>query len=194
MVTATLVPPRTLPDCTKFTKIRLEAGSNGTLPDAKANTAKVGVWPAPILTFTLGVAFDRQAPVVGFVRQTSKVKGRPPLPGDSSSVGVTVIDPLAPRLDVATLKALAPDEPGIRSTPSPDVVAETATISGTGLLDAENSKVLTPGTMEASTLFAQSTLGAANDAGVGAFGVKENINVRLPFAGMFTATLGDPTG
>ena len=55
VVTATLVAPRTIPlGSMNSTKIRLFAGSNGTVPLAVAKTATVGVSLALSVNVTLG--------------------------------------------------------------------------------------------------------------------------------------------
>ena len=57
---------------------------------------------------------------------------------------VAVIVELAPTLTVATAKAAVPVDPGMWRMPSLLAVAASATMSGTGVADADSSRVLTP--------------------------------------------------
>ena len=52
--------------------------------------------------------------------------------------------PLAPTFTVATAKAPVPFVPGIFTMPSLVVVAANATMSGTGVAEAESSNVFSP--------------------------------------------------
>ena len=67
VLTATLVEPRVTPPLLKRTKIRLAAGSNGTLPLPCTKTAKVGVALALIVVVTVLEGDAKQAPVPGLV-------------------------------------------------------------------------------------------------------------------------------
>ena len=65
---ATLVEPRvTLPASLNRTKIRLVAGSNGTLPAPWTKIPKVGVALALICVVTLGPIAEMHSPLAGFV-------------------------------------------------------------------------------------------------------------------------------
>ena len=65
---ATLVEPRMTPDgSANWTKTRLFAGSNGTVPEPLTKIPKVGVALAAIVVVTLGPIGDMQEPLVGSV-------------------------------------------------------------------------------------------------------------------------------
>src|SRR4029453_432491 len=66
-----------------------------------------------------------------------------------------VILPLAPTFTVATANAPVPFIPEIFTIPSLVVVAAKATMSGTGVDDAENKRVFSPGAISAAALLLQ---------------------------------------
>ena len=90
------------------------------------------------MTLALGVA--KHAPVAGLVSQTKRVTGRLALPVSAEAV----IIPPEPTFAVATANTPVPSGPGILETPSFVNVAAKATMSGTGLAEADRSKVLRP--------------------------------------------------
>src|SRR5262249_27050204 len=103
--TATLVAPRTeLPGSLNRTKMGFAVGLKGTLPDAVAKTAKVGVAPAAMTVATEGARTEVQTPVTGFVSQRFSVRGRLAPPRSAE----TVTDAAAPTLTDATEKTPVP--------------------------------------------------------------------------------------
>ena len=70
--------------------------------------------------------------------------------GTSPVSAETVIVPPAPRFTVATAKTPVPVVPGILTIPSFFSVALMATMSGTGVVAAESSKVSMPETIGAA--------------------------------------------
>src|SRR5215510_13785773 len=83
-----------------------------------------------------------------------------------------VMVPLAPTFTVATANAPVPLAPGMFTMPSLVTVAANATTSGTGVADAERSRVLTPTVMGAGLALAQLKLRRTSVGGNGAVGVK----------------------
>jgi hypothetical protein len=74
--TATEVAPRTTPpESLKRAKIRLCAGSNGTVPEPCTKIAKVGVALAAIVVVTVGPVIDVHWPVEGLVWHRLMVSG-----------------------------------------------------------------------------------------------------------------------
>jgi hypothetical protein len=138
--TATLVAPRVTFPSLNRTNILLCAGSKVTFPEAVAKTAKVGVAPAGMTDVTEGAIGEVHCPVAGFVEQIAKDSGSETLPVSA----VAVIVPVAPTFEVATAKAPAPVGFGILTRPSLPGVAATATMSGTGVVEAEKSSVSSP--------------------------------------------------
>src|SRR6516162_1842290 len=118
--------------------MRLLAGSNGTLPLAVAKMPKVGVALALIVVVTLDAGGERHCPLVGSVWHSVIVSGKLADP----VLAVPVIEALAPTLTVATAKAFDPVVPVMCRMPSFIAVAARATTSGTGVDDADSSKVL----------------------------------------------------
>lgn len=94
---------------------------------------------------------DRQAPVAGLVSQMDSTSGRL-VDGTADAVMV----PVAPTFTVATAKAFTPLVPGKSTMPSPLGVAASATISGTGVAEADSNSVFTPTVTGAGALFVQS--------------------------------------
>lgn len=188
--TATLVDPRvTPPASSKRTKIRLLAGSNGTVPVPVTKIENVGVAPALIVVVTLLTGADRHAPVTGSVSQMDKSTGKVTLPVS----GVAVILSWLPTFTVATAKALAPELPASFTIPSPVGVNARATISGTGVSDADKRSEFTPGILTANELLVHAK---ANSTSVGAnavSGVSDTRNVCNPLlGGISTGVSGVP--
>ena len=123
----------------------------GPLPVRK--TENVAVSPGPIVAVALlvGVVGLMQAPVDGSVSHNVKVPGSSTEPVSA----LAVIDPVIPTLNVATASAAEPVSAGISTTPSPDAMAM---MSGTGVLAADNSSVLTPLMVAAGFVLVQSKL------------------------------------
>src|SRR5262245_43151352 len=88
---------------------------------------------------TLGVGGAMQAPP-DVVWQTWRISGSAVSPVSAENVML----PGAPTLALATANAPAADGPGRCTMPSLVVVAPRAMTSGTGALEAESEKVLTP--------------------------------------------------
>src|ERR1700733_13902146 len=147
VLTATEVSPRRVPPLSaKVTKMRLTPGmsATGALPVTKM--PKVGVALGGMSIVTLGVGAVMQAPLVGLVWHIVSVTGRLAMP----VLAAAVIVASTPRLTVATANTPVPVAPGISTKPgSPD--AASATMSGTGWVEAERFKVSTP-TVEAAGL------------------------------------------
>ena len=100
---------------------------------AVAKMPKVGVALALIVVVTLGAIDEMHCPLVGSVWQRLTVSGKVTAP----VVAVAVMEALAPTLTVATAKALEPDVPVMCRMPSFYAVAAGATMSGTGVVEAE---------------------------------------------------------
>ena len=83
---------------------------------------------------------------------------------------VAVMLPVTPTFTVATAKAPVPFAPGIFTMPSLVSVAAKATMSGTGVTDAESSQVFSPTLMGAGWLFAQAKLNCTSVGAIGAVG------------------------
>src|SRR5262249_42372831 len=129
----TLVEPRIRSPSLNRTKMRLLSGANDTLPVAAAKIPKVGVAAGPMKLVTLSPAGPMHPPDAS-VWQSAMVTGR--LAGPVSAE--TVMVPGAPTFTVATAKAPTPLWPGTFKRPSLSTVAANATMSGTGVADAEN--------------------------------------------------------
>src|ERR1051325_123627 len=115
--------------------MRLFAGSKGIGPVARAKTPKVGAPFARLLAVTLGDGVAMQLPnclVAHRVRLIRSVS--------SPVFAMAVIVVLSPTLTVATAKAFAAALPGMCSMPSFDIVAANATMSGTGLVEADSRR------------------------------------------------------
>lgn len=113
--------------------MRFVFGTNGTPSLAVAKMPKVGVALALIVVVTLEAIDEMHCPLVGSVWQRLTVSGRVTAP----VVAVAVMEALAPTLTVATAKALEPDVPVMCRMPSFYAVAAGATMSGTGVVEAE---------------------------------------------------------
>ena len=110
----------------------------GTVSLAERNTENVGVSPPLICVSAVGAAGCRQTPVTGSLRQIVTASGRIALP----VLVDAVMSPEAPTLTVATENA--PTPPVTLAMPSPLIVAASATMSGTGVAEADRSSVLRP--------------------------------------------------
>lgn len=100
---------------------------------------------------------EMHCPLCGLVWQTESDTARlaPPVSAD------TVMVPEAPTSTVATETAPAPLLPGISRIPG-SPLATRATMSGTGLLDPDNSNVLTPETTAAAGALAHANVSATS--------------------------------
>ena len=83
----------------------------------------------------------------------------------------TVIVSWLPTLTVATAKTLAPVSPVRTAMPSPDWVADKATQSGTGFVDAVSNKVSNPTVTGAGSVSAQLKASFTSVEGISAVGV-----------------------
>ena len=155
LTSAMLVEPRTIPPpSVKLTWARLLARSSAIVSVAVAKKANVGVPPAEmvVVAVTAGEVGLMQTPVDGLVSQTLSVTGSVADPVSA----LAVIVPVAPTLTVATAKApLPPADAGRSSTP---VSVANAIISGTGVLEADSSRVLRPLIVAAGFVLVQSKL------------------------------------
>ena len=79
--------------------------------------------------------------------------------------------PPAPTFTVATPSTPVPVAPEILTIPSCVTVTAMATMSGTGVVDADSSKVLRPELTGAGSVVAQSKLNARSVGEIGALGV-----------------------
>ena len=187
--TATLVEPRTTSFASlNSTKMRLVCGTNGTLPLAVAKMAKVGVALALMVVVTLEPIDEMHWPLIGFVWQRLMARGKVAAP----VVAVAVIEALAPTLTVATAKAFEPDVPVMCRMPSFWAVAASATISGTGVAEADSDRVLRPVLLGAAFTPVQSNPSAAVVGTKGALGVNAMTKLCVPPAGMETGVFGVP--
>src|SRR5262245_49635122 len=104
-----------------------------------------------------------------------------------------VILPLAPTFTVATAKAPVPFVPGIFTIPGlGGGVAANATMSGTGVTEAESSSVFSPVLIGAGSLFAQSKLNCTSVGPIGAVGVMAKTKLCAAPASIFAGVLGKP--
>src|SRR5579864_342207 len=186
--TATEVSPRTLPfESANWTKTRLLAGSNGTVPLPVTNIPKVGVWPVLIVVVALEEGVERHMPLVGLVWHTAKLTGRLAEP----VLAVAVITPEAPTLTVATANAPVPLVPGISTIPgSPD--AASATTSGTGVVEADTSSVLRSLVCGAASALAQKNSRLPKTEGKVAVGVSAMTKLCAPPGPISTGVLSVP--
>ena len=185
--TAVLVLPTTLPVAVsvKTAKMRLFAGSKGTLPCPWTKNEKVGVSPGPIPTVTVDVGALRQEPLP-VVWHTATLIGRLPL-----SV-LTWMFPAAPTLNVATAKAAAPLFLGMSTISEGLTVAASAMTSGPGPAVDTIRRVLTlvigvTGNRLAPTMLKRTSVGAK-----GALGVKAMTKFWMPPGGISTGLSGAP--
>src|SRR5262245_2255371 len=106
----------------------------------------------------------------------------------------TVIRPPAPTFTVATEHTPIPKSPRMFTMPSPLSVAMSATMSGTGVSDADRSSVLTPISATTGGALDPSNLNVTSVGGNAALGVIAITKVWLPPMGMSTGVLGEPVG
>ena len=149
----------------------------------------VGVASAVIVELTLFAGGNIQAPVPGFVSQMDKAIGNVASPVSA----VTVISPLAPTFTVATAKALEPKAPGSLIIPSPAGVVASATMSGTGVFDADSNSVFRPVVTEAGSVLEQSKVSCTSVGLNVVVGVKANKYVCRPPTAISTDVFGVPT-
>src|SRR5262245_7406773 len=83
---------------------------------------------------------EMHCPVAGLVSHKKTFTGKDALPVSADAVMLA----LAPTLTVATEKAPVPSVPGMFAMPSLVTVAAKATMSGTGVAEAENKSVFRP--------------------------------------------------
>src|SRR6185436_9611976 len=114
-------------------KARRKAASRVITPEPCANTPKVGVALAEIVVVTLVPTADLHWPVAGTVSHRNRLTGTVARPVSTETVMVLE----APRLTVATENTPVRVAPGILAMPSPLKVAASATMSGTGVADAD---------------------------------------------------------
>jgi hypothetical protein len=133
----------------------------------------VGVALALICVVTLALGEAAQAPVVGLVSHTDRLSGTfaPPVSA------VIVIAPLLPTLDVATAKTPTREFGSRVATPSCVIVAASAIMSGTGVVDADSKSVLMPVITVAGGVLAHAKLSCTSVGTNAAVGVKANTKV-----------------
>ena len=148
----------------------MPAGSNGTAPVPVTKIENVGVAPAVIEVVTLAAGADRHAPVTGLLSQIDSARGKIAVPVSADAV----IESWLPTLTVATAKAFAPELPGKSTMPSPVGVAARATISGTGVLEADSNSVFKPTVTGAGFVLKQSKVSCTSVESKAAVGVKAN--------------------
>ena len=158
------------------------------MPAPWTKMPKVGVAPALIVVDTLGAIPEMHCPVLGFVSHRKTFTGRIAAPVSAD----TAILALAPTFTVATEKTPVPLVLGTFTIPSFVNVAASATISGIGVGEADNSRVLSPELMAAGLLFAQSKLSCTSVEEMGPVGVRAKTKVWAAPAAMATGVLGEP--
>src|SRR5215813_14893286 len=99
---------------------------------------------------------------------------------------------LTPTFTVATAKAPVPFVPGILAIPSLVGVATNAKMSGTGVVEAERSTVLSPVLIGAGKVLAQSKFIRVSIGAKACVGVKATTKLWPPPAGILTGVLGVP--
>jgi hypothetical protein len=187
--TATLVEPRTTSLASlNSTKIRLVWGRNDTAPLAVAKMAKVGIALASIVVVTLDPIDEMHWPLIGSVWQRLMLSGNVAAP----VVAVAVIDALAPTFTVATAKAFEPVVPLMCRIPSFCAVAANATVSGTGDVDADSSKVLRPVLLGGALTPVQSKPSITIVGANGALGVNAMTKLCEAPAAIDTGVFGEP--
>ena len=189
MRTATLVEPRvTLLLSLNRTKIRFIVGSKDTLPLPWTNIPNVGVAFALIVVVTLVPVAEMHRLVTGSVWQREMFIGKDVFPVSADAV----ILPLVPTFIVATAKAPVPLVPGIFAMPSLADVADSATMSGTGISEAEKSNVLRPVIIETTFVLAQTNPNSRSLGATAAVGVNAKTKLCAMPEAMFTGVLGLP--
>jgi hypothetical protein len=114
--------------------------------------------------------------------------GKEVLPVSADAVMV----PVAPTFTVATAKAPVPFVPGMFAIPSLVSVAANATMSGTGLEEAERTSVFSPVLMGAGLLLSQSKLNCMSVGAIFPVGVKLIMKLCAAPAVIATGVLGFP--
>lgn len=159
------------------------------MPVLVAKNANVGVAPLAIGVVTgpeIGAGGLMQAPVAGLVSHRVMLTGKVALP---VSALTAMVSPL-PRFTVATANAPLLAKVTI---PSPVGVAASATISGTGVFDADSNSVFRPVTLGAGDVLEQSNVNSISVGSNASVGVKENMNVCRLSGAMSTGVSGVPT-
>src|SRR5262249_6153974 len=95
-----------------------------------------------------------------------------------------VIIPLTPTFTVATANAPVPFAPGIFTMPSLLSVTAMATMSVTGVAEAEKRRVLTPEMIGACSVLAHLKLNCTSVGAIGAVGINPKANLWAAPAGM----------
>src|SRR5262245_36580760 len=146
---------------------------------------KVGASPVPIWVVTLGPGGPRHPSGAWFIRQIDTLTGRltPPVSA------MAVINPLAPRFSVTTMKAPTPGVPAMERRPSLLGVTANSMISGVGVDVADRRRVLTPGTLGAGEVLSPKTTNGIWVGPNAAKGVMATRNNCAPDGGMSTGTL-----
>src|SRR5262245_34669255 len=103
-----------------------------------------------------------------------------------------VIVPSAPTFTVATARAPVPFVPRMFTMPSLVAVAAKATMSGTGVADAENKSVFRPVMMGAGLVLVQLKRNCTSVDAITAVGVKEMIKLCAAPAVISTGVFGLP--
>ena len=125
-------------------------------------------------------------PVTGFVSHRKTFTGRIAAPVSADAM----IFALAPTFTVATAKTPVPVAPG--TSTMPPLAAASATMSGTGVAEAENNSVFSPELTGAGLLFVQSKLSCTSVGGKGAVGVKASTKLCAAPPATLTAVFGVP--
>ena len=102
---------------------------------------------------------------------------------------VAVMLPLAPTFTVATANTPVPLVPGIFTIPSFVGVAASATMSGVGVAEAENSKVLIPTSVPTGVVLVPANVNSVSVGSTGAMAVRMISKSRLSPGGISTAVL-----
>lgn len=141
-----------------------------------------------IVVSTLPAGGSRQAAVTGLLSQMDKFTCNVTLPVS----GVAVILSWLPTFTVATANALAPKLLGNVTIPSPVGVAARATISGTGVSEADKRSEFTPGIFTANALLVHAKANSTSIGSNAVSGVSDTRNVCKPLAGISTGVSGVP--
>jgi hypothetical protein len=150
--------------------------------------AKVGVALALIVVEALDAAVPRHRPVAGLVWQIERASGKLAAP----VLAVAVIAAVAPTFTVATANAFAPELPGMWRMPSLVAVAASATMSGTGVAEAESNSVFRPGKIGGPSRLEQRKPSATSLGPNGAIGANAMTKLWAAPAARLTGVLGWP--
>jgi hypothetical protein len=104
----------------------------------------------------------------------------------------TVIVPGEPTSPVATAKAFEPELPGMWRMPSFEAVATSATMSGTGEVEADSRRVSSPMSTGAGTTFVQAKLSTTLVGSNALLGVNAITKLCACLAGISTGVLTVP--